>query len=333
MHRRSLRNHRELQGPNSSPNERWTRTDEARDHHCGRLSHDLDGGPSGERAKLDDSKFENHPLVALKSVLIREWRDSRSGSLTAGGELQFAPSFPEAQRVQQWWQHGGAKQELVDLSKATSGGEGASQFLKNLVHTDLEGLQQAASKISGTQPEWYSVVTRLALVQTRKQGEVQPLVYLACQEPREGSFKNQLLCNKRVGPDGFCPSCNKVTKNAPRLNIRCRFSDAKEQAWLTTFHDAAVKVLGMSGEEVYQMEKAAEEKGKEAREELDEVIKRKYFAEPMNLTVRVKLDTYNGEMRPNISVTAGGPVDKRVHARQMLKEINTWNQSLINAGA
>jgi len=222
--------------------------------------------------------------------------------------------------VQQWWKQGGFTQALVDLSKGDAAAAEGGSMGRNATPTTLGGLARAAQKLTGTQPEMFSIVARLALVQTRKQGEIQPLSYMACQEPREGT--RNLLCQKRVEAGNFCPSCNKVVKVAPRLNLRCRFVDFADEAWLTTFHESAVKVLGMSAEEVRSLETAAAEKGEGGREEFDAAIKKQYFDQPLNLLVRTKLETYNGEMRSNSSVIGANPVSKRDHARQMLKEIH-----------
>merc|ERR1719507_2253234 len=130
-------------------------------------------------------------------------------------------------------------------------------------------MRQAAELVS-SQPAIFNIVGRLALVQTRKQGEVQPLCYIACQEPREGST---LPCNKRVGEDGFCAVCNRVGKAAPRLNLRCRFSDFGDAAWLTTFHEAAQRVLQMTAEDA-----KATEAGEGGRDTLEAAIRGRYFS-------------------------------------------------------
>merc|ERR1719198_2801387 len=105
---------------------------------------------------------------------------------------------------------------------------------------------------------------------------------MACQEPRDGKF-GSLPCNRRVDESGFCVSCNQAGKVAPRLNMRCRFVDSEDQAWLTCFHEGVSKILGMSGDEVRAMELAAREKGETGREELDATIRKKYFDKPMNV--------------------------------------------------
>jgi len=163
------------------------------------------------------------------------------------------------------------------------------------------------------QPELYSVVCRLALVQTDKRGEPQPLFYTACQELKEGKG---LPCQRRVDSSGFCAACNRVGKAAPRFALRCRFSDYSDNAWLTTFHEAAQQVIGLSAEQVEAMERGAG-----GREELEALLSSRYFRQPVRLTLRAKLETWNGEARTNISCIDARPAPRAERGRAMLEEI------------
>jgi hypothetical protein len=269
----------------------------------------------GDRAKQEDKCFEGHPVVGLKGVAVKEWNGGRSGSLLASGTLLFQPTSPEAEAVQRWWSEGGGSaQSLQPLSREGGGGGGRAQ---NAKHMDLMGVRSAMEGL-GDQQEIYSVVARLAYVSTRKQGEVLPLSYLACSEPKEGSG---YPCNRRVDESGFCASCNRAGKTGPRLNVRCRLVDFADQAWFTTFHEGAQQILGMTAEEVHKFERDAAGQGDDAREQLEAAIRKQYFARPMELTVRAKLDSYNGQVRPNATVTDARPVQQGEHGRRMLKEI------------
>jgi len=284
----------------------------------------------GDRAKQEDKVFEGNPVITLKSVAVKEFRESKAGSLSQSGALIFKSEAPEAKRVQEWWSQGGSTQEVLDLSEIKAG-TGNPQA-RNATATTLAGIRLATDRLS-SEPELFSIVARLALVQTRKQGEIQPLHYMACQEPRESKFGKPLPCNKRVDQSNFCASCNLAGKVAPRLNVRCRFVDFEDQAWLTSFHEAASKILNMTGEEVRAMELAAAEKGEAGREELDAKIKANYFDKPMSVTVRAKLDSYNGEARANVTVVDARPVAYGEHGRQMLKDIHSLLAKEANAGA
>jgi len=271
----------------------------------------------GDRAKTDDAKFQGHPVVALKSVFVKEWNGGRSGSILESGALVFQPEGPEAKRIQHWWTQGGSTQSIAALSISGAGGGARA---RNAKPCSLSEMRQLAEQLVSDQPENYRVVTRLALVQTTKQGEKQPLHYMACAEPREGS---SLLCNRRVDERGFCAACNRAGKTAVRLNARCRFADYEDSMWLTTFHEAAEKVLGMSGDELRTLDDGASDRGEGGRENLEAAIRARYFSEPMQLIARAKLDTYNGDTRTNVTCIEAVPVNRADHGREMLKNIQS----------
>merc|ERR1711862_885467 len=120
-------------------------------------------------------------------------------------------------------------------------------------------------------------------------------------EPKEGSG---LPCNRRLDEAGFCVSCQRAGKAAPRLNLRCCFADYDNSVWLTTFHEAAEAVMGQN-----------------QREELEGMVRGRYYTEPLQLTVRAKLDMYQGEARTNITCVNARPLSTGEHGRIMLKEI------------
>jgi len=77
------------------------------------------------------------------------------------------------------------------------------------------------------------------------------------------------------------------------------------------------------------LEAAAAEKGEAGREELEAVIRKRYFDKPISITVRAKMDSYNGEARANVTVIDASPVKYGEHGRQMLKNI----QEILANGA
>jgi len=267
----------------------------------------------GDRANTEDSKFEGCPLIAIKGIIVKEWNGGRSGSLLQEGVLTFDPDGPAAQRVQKWWREGGSSQQIAALSVSGAGGTGASRNAKDVSLGEIRKIVETIPE----KPEHYNVVSRLAVVQTRKQGEIQPLTYLACTNPKEGS---SLLCNRRVDESGFCSACGRHGNPAARLNLRCRFVDFADSAWLTTFHEAAEKVAGLTGQQVRALE--ADGSGGEERK-IDESLKSRYYmSHPFQITIRAKADSYNGEVRTNISCVDARPVPRREHGRKLLGEIN-----------
>jgi len=104
----------------------------------------------------------------------------------------------------------------------------------------------------------------------------------------------------------------------------------EDGVWLTTFHEAAQQVLGITAEELHVAEKEARENGEGGREALQARIKAQYFAKPLQVTVRAKVDTYNGEARTNVTCVSAGAVQPVESGRKMLAEIESM---LSAAGA
>jgi len=266
----------------------------------------------GEQAKQEENIFEGNPVVCLKAVAIKDWNGGLGGSLSESGALVLSPSVQEAKVVQRWWSEAGSTQSLTALTVVGGGGGGAARAA-NAKMLDLAALRSVSEQVLTTDTEIYSVVCRLALVQLQKRGETQPLSYNACQEPKQG---RSLPCNRRVDSSGFCASCNRVGNVAARFNLRCRFADARDNAWLTTFHEAAEQVIGLKAEEAQNLEQ-----GSGGREALEGAIVAKYFEAPLQLTVRAKSETYNGEARTSVSCIDARPVPHGQHGRAMLKEV------------
>jgi len=262
-------------------------------------------------AKTEDSKLEGNPVVALKGVLVREWNGGRAGSLSDTGALVFGASSPEAARVQQWWTQGGSAQGVTQIS-ASAGGGGGGALAANAKPMSLGAMRRAADAISGTQPEIYTCTSRLEAVQLRKKDQTLPLWYSACCEQREGPNGKTLPCNKRVDESGFCPACGRQTKTQVRLLARCRFVDYEDSAWLTTFHEAAQAVLGLTGDEVKMLD---------PEESLEGELRKRYFRQPLQLILRARQGEYQGEVRTEITCVGAKPVSHAEHGRKLLAEV------------
>lgn len=259
----------------------------------------------GDRAQKEDKEFEGNPVMVIKGVIVKEWGNGRKGSLLEAGALLISPTIPEAEKVRQWWSQGGSSQTLSALSDGAFVG-GKAPVGKSASLSDI----RVAAEQATFSEEVFSVVCRLAIVQTKKQGEEQPLYYMACMELKEG---NKLPCNRRVDPSGFCVVCNRSGKVAPRFNLRCKFSDCEDSTWLTTFHEAAKGALSMEAFELKDLE--------QDREAMEAAIRHSYFQQPLRITIRAKPDNYNGESRTNVTCVDARPVLVAEHGRLMLKEI------------
>jgi len=261
----------------------------------------------GDKGKLSDSDFQGCPIIGLKGVFIKEFNGGRSASTIDSTTVVLRPDGLEAQRIQRWWAEGGSSQRITSL-RGTGGGAA-----RNAEHCSVKEVRQKAERV-GDQMEVYSFTGRLTHVQLRKQGENVPLHYIACAEPKEG---NGRPCGRRVDASGYCAACNRAGKTSIRLNARCRYADFADSLWLTTFDEPATQVFNMSGDELAKVDTNADG----GRDRLEAALRERCFLECFEIVARAKLDTYQGEARPNVTCIAASPLKHGVRGRKMLAEI------------
>jgi len=59
------------------------------------------------------------------------------------------------------------------------------------------------------------------------------------------------------------------------------------------------------------------------RDALEGAIRRRYFARPLQVTIRAKAEVYNNEQRTNVSCIEARPVPRGEHGRFLLAELKT----------
>jgi len=258
----------------------------------------------GEFASKKDSEFDGNPVLAVKGVKLSDFNERSASTLNSSHLFFNPPDVPEVERLQNWWKQGGSSADLHSLSSTFVAGKGRATKELSLAEVREE------SQMVGASPEYYTVVARLRIVQTRKQGEKVPLYYLACPEKKEGST---LACNRKVGEDGMCQVCNKHVTPVARLMSRCQFTDSTDSLWLGTFDEAAQVVLAQTGDQVRSKEQAGEK--------IEALMLPRYYNAPLKLTLRAKLDSYGGETRASVQCVGARAVSMAEHGKEMLKEV------------
>merc|ERR1719446_959408 len=109
-----------------------------------------------EKGQLSDADFDGKPVIALKSILVKDWNGGCSGSTIESSLVSLRPDLPEATRLQDWWSGGGSTRSLVSL-RGAGGSAGAK-----LEQCSISQMRKKAEQVGET-PEVYRVVARLSL--------------------------------------------------------------------------------------------------------------------------------------------------------------------------
>ena len=170
--------------------------------------------------------------------------------------------------------------------------------------------QILSSESVHVQREVLEVTCRLTAVQTQKNGEDQELYYMACQEIKHDVG---LPCNRKVGPGNICPTCDKAVNPEPRLRLRCQFADLEDSIWVTTFHEASLQLLGLTGMDLDRMD----------RNRTEQTIQAIQYQQVFKLCLLLKPEIYQGQSRASLTCAHAQRVSIQNHSVGMLKEIDS----------
>merc|ERR1712151_1273899 len=96
-------------------------------------------------------------------------------------------------------------------------------------------------KEAGQNWKTYRVQARLDSVITRRNGEQLPLHYYVDEEGRIDNTESR-AARSATGESNL------------RLSVRCRYTDCSGSGWLTTSHEAATEVLGMTADRAAELD-------------------------------------------------------------------------------
>nr|XP_029135221.1 replication protein A 70 kDa DNA-binding subunit-like isoform X2 [Labrus bergylta] len=248
----------------------------------------------GEEAEKFDGSGQ--PVVAIKAARVSDF-GGRSLSALFSSTVLVNPDIPEAFRLRGWFDQVGCKLNSQSLTEMRSSGSGAKTNWKSLSDVKEEHMGH------GEKADYFSCVA--TVVYTRKEN----CLYQAC--PSDD-------CNKKVidQQNGFyrCEKCNREYPNFKyRLLLSANLADFGDNQWVTCFQETAEVLLGHSAETLGQLRDTDEAA-------FDEVFQKANFTTHI-FKNRVKLETYNDEVRLKVTAMEVQPIDHREYSRRLLSNI------------
>lgn len=70
----------------------------------------------GDFATQSDELFKGNPILALKTVLVKEWNNEKSVSTIDATKLEWSPEIDDAKRIKNWWVSSGSKQSFANYT-------------------------------------------------------------------------------------------------------------------------------------------------------------------------------------------------------------------------
>jgi len=262
---------------------------------------------------FDESKLQQNAIVAFKGCKVS---DFGGRSLSASGLIAVNPDVPEAAQLLQWLNaQGGNVSGVKEMSSGGSGGAPAPR------RTFAEAKSLNLGGAVGGKADFFSVV---ATITTISQSDDKRPWYEA--NPDENATEAR---NAKVTPMGDgkwrCEKNGKVyNEYTPRYILRFCATDMSGNIWLTSFNEAAEKLLGCTAKEAERMLN----EDHEAYQKLFKDVQFRKFV----FKVKCKADVWEDQQRVRYDCINVEPVVPATEAEQLMEKIEKLRASAAGGG-
>ncbi|CAM9450721.1 unnamed protein product [Scytosiphon promiscuus] len=265
----------------------------------------------GDMGQANPAQWEGNPVVAFKGVKLSDY-NGRSLSSFNSSSVVPNPDIPEMAELRTWFDAAGGGSSFKSVSVRTGGGGSDEAAKKNIAerHT-LESIREA-NLGHGDKPDYAVVKATISFI--KLDADRGPW-YTAC--PNDG-------CNKKVTETmegGWqCEKCNQTHQNCNRRYIlSMTISDQTGKSWVTVFNDQAVPLLeNKTADDLFQLKEAGEEA------EFEDIFAEACFKSYL-VTLRVKAEMVNDELRIKNTVQRMTPLDVSAECDALLDAISKYN--------
>lgn len=249
--------------------------------------------------ELKAAVTEAFPILGLRKCKLSDYGGR---TLSAGGQTQVMinPDLPEAGQLRTWFDSGGANSGVKEMS--SQGGMGQPKAI-NERHT-LDSITTMGLG-RGEKPDFVEVKASVMFI---KQDN---MWYASC--PEEGMQKKVVQ-----QPDGswFCEATNQSYPNCEyRYIASMKIGDHTDSTWATGFNEVAVKLLGKTADEMFNLRN-------ENEQAFTQVVESASFKQYV-FKLRVKEEIVMDAPRMKKSIVGFTPVNFPAECRQLIEAIKT----------
>ncbi|CAN8268437.1 unnamed protein product [Cochlearia groenlandica] len=260
----------------------------------------------GEFCNRDGQQLEEmvnsafHPVLAVKAGKVSDFSGKSVGTISST-QLFINPEFPEAQKLRNWFDHGGKDIASSSISRDTMPGGGSrNEIRKTVSQIKEEGLGRS------DKPDWVTVKGTISFIKTDS------FCYTACP-----LMIGDKQCNKKVTQSGtnmwLCERCNQESAECDyRYLLQVQIQDHTGLTWVTAFQESGEEIMGCPAKQLYTLKHELQNE-----EEFAEIVRKRLFHQYM-LKLKIKEELYGDEQRVKMTVVKLDKVNYTSESKYLL---------------
>uniref|UniRef100_A0A1J3DN96 Replication protein A subunit n=1 Tax=Noccaea caerulescens TaxID=107243 RepID=A0A1J3DN96_NOCCA len=248
--------------------------------------------------EMVDSAF--YPVLAVKAGKVSDFSGKSIGTIMST-QLFINPDFPEAQKLRNWFDHGGKDIASSSISRDNMPGGGSrNEIRKTVSQIKEEGLGRS------DKPDWVTVKATVSFIKTDS------FCYTACP-----LMIGDKQCNKKVTQTGtnmwLCDRCNQESEECDyRYLLQVQIQDHTGLTWVTAFQESGEEIMGCPAKQLYTLKNELQND-----EEFAEIVRNRLFHQYL-LKLKIKEESYGDEQRVKITVVKVDKVNYTSESKYLL---------------
>lgn len=254
-----------------------------------------------------------HPVLAVKAARVGDFNGKSLSTISTSRLTMDPPDLPEAGNLRNWYNGGGATEEVQALSSMRGGAMGRNDRRAFLSTIKDEGLGMDG------QGQTLQVASTVSWFRTENQ------YYQACTNQREPGK----ACNKKLqqNDDGwFCETCGRNSTPEYRWMLNVRLADFTQEEHCSAFQEAGDALMGMTAAQMHELEQQEEQAGMGEEESLAEQARRRALFRPWLMRLRISQQTYRDDISIRKTISSLQPLDFVQDSKQMIEWIRALQQ-------
>ncbi|KAK6589221.1 replication A large subunit [Cryptosporidium xiaoi] len=269
----------------------------------------------GELADVSDEKLSGNPVIALKSIQIRDYQGKQGSTLSGRSLIDFSINENRSTELKDWFNEYGRSAKFQSIS-ITNANETPNSFGKNETMNLGKTLSEIRSIIECNEIhsiQTFNVLARISKIGSnsmvhQNSNEKNPLTYDACPKCKKKVLNTTMYCekcNESVVPETKYLFPVTIEDHTCSLNVRC-------------FHETATTIL--SGLDTSAYKEMSNSNDKRLNFILNFHSLWKYY----NLRITLKNEEYNNQKRIQATIQSAELVDFELIAKEMISSIQMF---------
>ncbi|QOY42571.1 Replication protein A1 large subunit [Cryptosporidium parvum] len=268
----------------------------------------------GELAEVSDEKFLGNPVVALKSIQIREYQGRQGSTLNGRSNMEFSIDDGKMEELRDWYDSIGSSIKFESISNISSN-ESPNNFRVNDKLYSGRTLKDIRNRMEDN--EFSSTPSFQVIARISKIGSINVNQQVSGDKGGSLTYDACPICKKKVlFSTSYCEKCDESVVPETKFLFPVTIEDHTCSLTVQCFHEiGSTFIKELSASACKEMEQNNDKK-------LNFILNLQCMWRHYNLKIQLKAEEYNNQKKTRAIIQSAEPIDLNQISYLMLESIS-----------